>query len=158
MSDKNVKGSAAPAEGRENAGHDWMDEARCIAAQCWCDDTTAHIVMDTALCEAVARRIAAWMQTGAQHARNESYWRERALATAPTMSEAVRDSQRLDWLIEQRAWVQWHERDGSIRQCQVWWQDEDENYHTLSGDHRYFNTPREAIDAAIDRAAAKEKP
>lgn len=34
--------------------------------------------MDAALAEVVARNIAAWMQTGAFHARNEEYWRERA--------------------------------------------------------------------------------
>jgi hypothetical protein len=64
-----------------------------------------------------------------------------------------RDTERLDWLVAQQAWIQWTVRDGSIHQCQVYDQDEDENYHVLSGDDRYFNTPREAIDAAIDRAA-----
>ncbi|VVE30946.1 hypothetical protein PEP31012_03673 [Pandoraea eparura] len=60
-----------------------------------------------------------------------------------------KDAERLDFLIEQQAWAQWEDRDGTIRQCQVWTQDHDENYHILSGDSRYFNTPREAIDAAI---------
>ncbi len=59
--------------------YDWLPEAREIAAQCWCDEETSHLVMEPALAEAVARRVAAWMQTGAQHARNEAYWRERAL-------------------------------------------------------------------------------
>lgn len=59
------------------------------------------------------------------------------------------ETDRLDFLIESCAWVQWTTRDGSIRQCQVYTQDEDENYHVLSGEHRFFNTPREAIDAAI---------
>jgi hypothetical protein len=58
------------------------------------------------------------------------------------------DAARLDWLIEKQAWIRWTTRDGSTRQCQVYDQDEDENYHVLSGDDRYFNTPREAIDAA----------
>jgi hypothetical protein len=58
--------------------YDWMDEARAMAAQCWCDDETEHIVMDTTLAEAIAWRIAAWMQTGALHASNETYWRKRA--------------------------------------------------------------------------------
>ncbi|MCA7943224.1 hypothetical protein [Burkholderia vietnamiensis] len=66
----------------------------------------------------------------------------------------VTDTARLDWMIAQQAWIQWTVRDGSIRQCQVYDQDEDENYHTLSGDDRYFNTPREAIDAA--RAGEKQ--
>lgn len=57
---------------------DWMPEARQMAAQCWCDEDTSDIEMDVRLAEAVARRIAAWMDTGAFHARNEAYWRERA--------------------------------------------------------------------------------
>lgn len=65
-----------------------------------------------------------------------------------------KDAERLDFMIEQQAWVQWTVRDGSIRQCQVYTQDEDENYHILSGEDRFFSTPREAIDAAI---AAKAK-
>ena len=56
----------------------WMPEALQMAAQCWCDDETKHIVMEPALAEAVARRIASWMETGAQYARNADYWRARA--------------------------------------------------------------------------------
>lgn len=55
--------------------YDWMEEARGFAAQCWCDPENAAKVMDPELAESVARRIAAWMQTGAQHARNEEYYR-----------------------------------------------------------------------------------
>lgn len=67
----------------------WMPEARQIAAQCWCDPETSDRVMDPELAEAVARRIAAWMDTGATHAGNESYWRERALkAEAATQPAA----------------------------------------------------------------------
>ena len=62
--------------------------------------------------------------------------------------EDARDATRLDFLIEKDAFIVWTDRDGSIRQCQLLTQDEDENYHVLSGEHRYFNTPREAIDAA----------
>ncbi|WP_186065073.1 Lar family restriction alleviation protein [Burkholderia gladioli] len=66
---------------------------------------------------------------------------------APAISESE-DTERLDFMIEQQAWIQWTVRDGLIRQCQVYVQDEDENYYILSGDERYFNTPRAAIDAA----------
>jgi hypothetical protein len=66
-------------EGEPTEYYDWLLQAREIAAQCWRDDETKHLVMELALAEAVARRIAAWMQTGAQHARNEEYWRDRAL-------------------------------------------------------------------------------
>lgn len=79
---------------------------------------------------------------------NERLTRER--------DQAVKDSLRLDWLIEQQAWIQWTERDGSIRQCQVMTQDEDENYHVPSGEHRFFSIPREAIDAALSAPNDKE--
>lgn len=72
----------------------------------------------------------------------------------PEPRSEVTDTARLDWMIAQQAWIQWTVRDGSIRQCQVYDQDEDENYHILSGDDRYFDTPREAIDAA--RAGEKQ--
>ena len=36
---------------------DWIDEARQIAAQCWCDKETENREMDTVLAEAVAKRI-----------------------------------------------------------------------------------------------------
>ena len=57
------------------ATYDWMEEARQMAAQCWCDPETSDRVMDPALAEAVARRIAAWMWTAAQGERNAAYYR-----------------------------------------------------------------------------------
>jgi len=54
---------------------DWMDEARQLAAQCWCDKETENKVMDTELAEAVAKRIAAWMDTAAHNQRNADYYR-----------------------------------------------------------------------------------
>lgn len=59
-----------------NDTYNWMDEARATAAQCWCDPETETTVMDTVLCEAVARRIAAWMQTAAQNQQNTDYYRD----------------------------------------------------------------------------------
>lgn len=56
----------------------WMPEALAIAAQCWCDPQTQDRVMDPTLAEAVARRIAAWMQTAARGEEDKAYWRERA--------------------------------------------------------------------------------
>ena len=53
----------------------WMDEARQLAAQCWCDPETENRVMDPVLAEAVAKRIAAWMDTAAQNQRNTDYYR-----------------------------------------------------------------------------------
>lgn len=54
---------------------DWMDEARVIAAQCWCDKETESIPMDSVLAEAVAKRIALWMETAAQNQGNTDYYR-----------------------------------------------------------------------------------
>ena len=62
---------------------DFMEEARAIAAQCWCDPETSHIPMDVVLAEAVARRIAAWMNTAAFHAQNEEYWRDQVKSRPP---------------------------------------------------------------------------
>lgn len=57
----------------------WLPEARVQAAQCWCDKTTSGKEMDVALAEVIARKIAVWMNTAAQYARDAEYWRERAL-------------------------------------------------------------------------------
>ena len=54
--------------------YDWMDEARQLAAQCWCDKETEHIEMDVVLAEAVAKRIANWMSAAAMYARNSDYY------------------------------------------------------------------------------------
>ena len=54
---------------------DWIDEARQAAASCWCDPETEKTEMDVVLAEAVAKRIAAWMQTAAQAQRNTDYYR-----------------------------------------------------------------------------------
>ena len=52
-----------------------MEEARHIAAQCWCDEETKDREMDSILAEAVARRIASWMAAAAQSQRNVDYYR-----------------------------------------------------------------------------------
>lgn len=57
----------------------WIGEARQQAAQCWCDEKTKKTPMDVDLAEVVAWKIAAWMDTSAFHARNEAYWRDRAM-------------------------------------------------------------------------------
>lgn len=55
--------------------YDWMEEAEVIAASCWRDPKTDNISMDPDLREAVAKRIAVWMQTAAQNQRNTDYYR-----------------------------------------------------------------------------------
>jgi len=59
-----------------NETESWMEEARQIAAQCWCDEETEDREMDVCLAEAVAKRIAVWMDTAAMHARNEDFYRK----------------------------------------------------------------------------------
>ena len=53
--------------------HD-IEMAREMAAQCWCDDETKHLVMEPALAEAVARRIDSWMEIAAEYARNAEFY------------------------------------------------------------------------------------
>lgn len=65
-------GPLGPSEGN---AMDWIEEARQMAAQCWCDDDTSGIEMDVRLAEAVARRIAAWMDTAAQAQGNADFYR-----------------------------------------------------------------------------------
>lgn len=55
--------------------YDWMDEARVMAAHCWCDKRTESRVMDAGLAEVIAEKIAGWMQTAAQNQRNTDYYR-----------------------------------------------------------------------------------
>lgn len=43
----------------------FIDEARQLAAQCWCHETTSSREMDSTLAEVVAWKIAAWMDTAA---------------------------------------------------------------------------------------------
>jgi hypothetical protein len=60
------------------------------------------------------------------------------------------DTARLDFVIKADAFLAWKVFDSTIKRCQLMTQDEDENFHVLSGpDDRYFATEREAIDAAI---------
>ena len=69
----------------------WMDEARQFAAQCWCDDETKDRVMDPALAEAVAKRIAAWMDTAARHAQNEDFYRSLLDRCVDNLHPSVKD-------------------------------------------------------------------
>ena len=61
----------------------------------------------------------------------------------------VTDTLRLDFVLREGAFIVWSLRDGSIPQCQLWAQNEDEEILYLSGEHRFFNTERAAIDAAL---------
>jgi hypothetical protein len=52
-----------------------MELARQIAAQCWCDEETSKIEMDSVLAEAIAKRINSWMTIAAQNERNADFYR-----------------------------------------------------------------------------------
>lgn len=69
--------------------YDWMEEATAIAAQVWCEPETEHKVMDVELAEAFAKKIALWMQTAAQHHRNETYYRELLVKCGKTIGDRV---------------------------------------------------------------------
>ena len=60
----------------EHNEYDWMEEARVIAAQCWCDDRVSDREMDPVFAEVIAEKIAAWIQTAAQNQRNTEYYRD----------------------------------------------------------------------------------
>src|SRR5437762_2398896 len=72
-----------------NSPETWMEEARQQAAQCWCDDETKDLVMDVALAEAVAKRIAAWMDTAAQAQRNVDYYRDLLIRCGEALGESA---------------------------------------------------------------------
>lgn len=51
-----------------------MGEALQEAAQCWCDDETSGKQMDHVLAEAFAKRLAVWMESTMQMARNAAFY------------------------------------------------------------------------------------
>jgi hypothetical protein len=74
------------------APKDWMPEARQLAAQCWTDVETSNRTMDTALAEAMAKRIAAWMDTAAQAARGQEFYRELVVKIGEQFGVAAKTS------------------------------------------------------------------
>lgn len=62
------------------------------------------------------------------------------------------DSKRLDFVLNEQAFIITEMGLGKV--YQFWDQDEDENFHCLSGDEKdFFPTARDAIDAAMERSA-----
>lgn len=66
-----------------------METARQLAAQCWCDEETKHIVVEPALVEAVAKRIARWMESAAQFSDGSSYYRGLLVKCGEALGEAA---------------------------------------------------------------------
>jgi hypothetical protein len=69
----------------------------------------------------------------------------------------ITDTERLDFMLANSAFTVRCNRDGSILQYQLMTQDEDENYHVLHNERRFYNTEREAIDAAIICARSADR-
>lgn len=74
------------------SGVDWMPEARQMAAQCWCDPETSHREMDVVLAEAIARRIAGWMDTAAQNQGNADFYRSIVVRIGEMFGPAAKTS------------------------------------------------------------------
>ena len=51
-----------------------MSDYRSMVAQCWCVETTKHLVMEPALAEVFARLLGNWIETAAQAYRNVEYY------------------------------------------------------------------------------------
>jgi hypothetical protein len=60
-----------------------------------------------------------------------------------------KDAERLDFVLEFNAFIEWSTTDAQIKVCQLVTQDEDENYVRLHAHTRFFADTRQAIDAAI---------
>lgn len=59
-----------------------MEKALMIAGQCWCDETTSGIEMDSRLAEAFARRLRDWIIEARIASANANYWRAKYSALA----------------------------------------------------------------------------
>lgn len=70
--------------------YNWMEEARQQAAQCWCDDETSSMEMNTVLAEAVAKRIAVWMEEAARSQVNCDYYRGLVIRCGEVLGKAAR--------------------------------------------------------------------
>lgn len=66
-----------------------METARQLAAQCWCDKETEHIVVEPVLVEAVAKRIAMWMESAAQFSDGSTYYRGLLVKCGEALGEAA---------------------------------------------------------------------
>ena len=53
-----------------------LEEARGLAESCWKDSETQHIEMNPVLVEAVAKRIAVWMETASGFSNDRDFYRD----------------------------------------------------------------------------------
>lgn len=101
---------------------------------------------DLAVYQKIARNYETDDRPPAAHADNEGD----LLPSKPDDLEAMRrDAELLDFVLEQDAFLFRNTTDAGAKVFQLWTQDEDENYHVISGEGQFFKTPRDAIRAAI---------
>lgn len=70
--------------------NDYIDEARMMAAQCWCDKANSGKTMDHELAESFARLLANWMADAARHSRNEEWYRGLLMEFGSVLGDEVR--------------------------------------------------------------------
>ena len=78
------------ASTRDSESMAGLDEAREIAAQCWCDTETENIEMDARLAEAFARRLAVWMSDAARARRDADYYRGLVVRCGAAIGDAAK--------------------------------------------------------------------
>ena len=66
-----------------------LDQARMLAAQAWCQDSTKHKVMDPVLCEAFARILDGWMKDCCREMVNAAFYRGLLDECAEHLGEAA---------------------------------------------------------------------
>jgi hypothetical protein len=59
--------------------NDRMTQALQVAAQCWCDEDTKHIEMDSRLAKAVAKRLCVLMEPAEQSPLGFEHYRQQLL-------------------------------------------------------------------------------
>jgi hypothetical protein len=70
------------------------------------------------------------------------------------VSELEIERRRLDFILSECAFIVASETESGDKVYQLWTQDEDEYFISMSG-NRFHKTPRDAIDAAIDTPEEK---
>jgi hypothetical protein len=92
---------------------------------------------------------------GDEHKNAEAYYRaanpKAILALIVRIESLAADAERLDFVIDNSAFI------CTINESmyQLMTQDEDEDYHVISGEGEAFRTKRAAIDAAMEREKSK---
>lgn len=66
------------------------------------------------------------------------------------ISELEKDARRLDFVIDRQLFIVVDHGNPEWMRYQLLNQDEDEEFHVVSGEGKWFNNWRDAIDAAID--------